>query len=80
MSPNKLLTEGVSRDGAIARHLRVIYLPAEYDENRKSPVSISDCAPDHPKKGGDTRNPDRKHVCFCGLEARSDFSRDAERR
>ena len=64
MSLNMLLKEEVSRNGATAGRLRVIYPPAKYKENGKLPVSDLACAAENPKKGGDTRNPDCKHMCF----------------
>ena len=67
MSLNILLIEEIKRNGASARCLRIIYLSAEYDENRKSPISVLARVAENLKKGGDARNPDCKHMCFCGI-------------
>jgi hypothetical protein len=75
MSLNMLLTEEINLNRASARRLRVIYLPVKYDENRKSPVSVSNYAAEYPKNGGDTRNPDCKHMCFCGARGAQRFFR-----
>jgi len=62
MPANKPPIEQISRKVASARCLRVIYLPVKYEENRKSPISVSACAAENPKKGGDARNLDCKHL------------------
>jgi hypothetical protein len=41
MPANKLPTEEINRNGASTRCLRVIYLAVKYEENRKSPISVS---------------------------------------
>ena len=64
---NKLLTEEISRNGTSARYLRATYLPAKYDENAKSPISVSARTDENLKKGGDTRNQGCKHVHLCGI-------------
>ncbi len=62
MPANKLPTEEINRNGASTRCLRVIYLAVKYEENRKSPISVSACAAENPNKGGDARNLDCKYV------------------
>jgi hypothetical protein len=62
MPANKPPTEEINHNGASARCLRVIYLPVKYEENRISPISVSDCAAENLKKGGDARNLDCKYM------------------
>jgi hypothetical protein len=73
MSLNKLLSEELSRNGACARCLRVIYLPVKFDENRKSSIPILIRAAENPKKGSDARNLDCKHMCFYGARSAQRF-------
>lgn len=64
MSLNYLITEWVSRNGAAARRLRIIYLAVKYEENRKSTISVLARAAENPKKGGDTRKQDCNYMYF----------------
>jgi hypothetical protein len=62
MPANLPPTEEISRNGTSGRRLRVIYLPVKYEENIKSPISVSASVAENPKKGGDARNPDCKYL------------------
>jgi hypothetical protein len=64
ISFNKLIKEWVSRNGAGASRLRVIYLPVKYGESEKSSISVLVHATENPKNGGDARNPACKYMCF----------------
>jgi hypothetical protein len=66
-------TEEISRNGTSARRLPVIYLPVKYEENRKSPISVSTSAAENPKKGGDARNQDCKHMYSLGIRCARRF-------
>jgi hypothetical protein len=75
MSTYKLSTEEISRNGASARCLRVIYLPVKYEEDGKPPIIVSARAAENPKKGGDARNLDCKHMYSQGIRRALRFFR-----
>src|SRR5262245_55751034 len=80
MSANKPPTEQISRKVVIARSLRVIYLPAKYEENRKPPFQFLPAPPKIQRKEVMPATRIANSCIPSGLDARSDFSGDAARR